>query len=1091
MRHLFRLFLPSALYLSLLCSQAQAQPSSVSHTPASAAFAQPGVTQRFPAMPREDEAVQISFQVCCQNTYDRVAVYYTTDGSDPAGSFGSASGTTQVLTGGNPAGPITFVANEVNGSNTYDWWKVTIPTGRAFNQTIKYKLSAWKPGNGPEVFANSGAAYIYTNKLAWPGSGFGQPSPSAGYPPVNFWKEEAVFGNTFTAGMIDQNGTVYDMHFPTPGGVYGVGTRNEGYSDGGDTFPALLPAGWRGQMHLNQAMPGVRIDGVTHWLSNPSGVSYDQITQAYNPTTNTIHTTGRLFANSNNIAVEQYDFAPSNVTFPTDGGGNPQRHIYLKRLILTNNGASPKTANIYWYLDPALNGGDTYDGMFVDPAKAAMVAYDNTYRVVTGTGTSFTSPNEYNPTTNSGYEKNKSLYLACAMKALTNSGSIATTATDFWADTSGDQGQGWMGAQVTLPVGQSVEIDYMMAGAVDDFAGATGTYTFKLSNAVQWFYTNNVSGLQATTDAYWTNWLNSGTRASTPDAAINKLMDRGLLATALHCDGVNGGVIAGFHNGAYPYVWPRDAVYAAITLARTGHLTEAENVYAWMKNTTYRDTESWGRKGFWKQKYSTDGYVIWGAPQIDETAVFPWGVWYQYKMTADSTVLNRYIEQVRDSVLSCTQSSGDSRLFLTSGGSACSNDSPGLMHSNNVWEDSYATFIYSNANIVKGLQDASSIFTALGLPSEAADATTRASNFKNALDARMNCNSENTDISQLGATYPFKVYNPVDSHITPFASRITSQLINAPGFYNDGYGWTGLVNRYTGDGYWGNGSSSSPWGAGPWFLSSMWYGLYLVERNEETPGKSDIDGHKAILDKLVQHLGPAGFGAEQIAPRGISGQPAPYNTGSLLYAGQNDFTLETAWPNAWESMSTFVDSVMAYLHYEPDAPSNTMIINPKLPSAWGTMTFSNVTLVNTPASQTHKVNMTITEAPVTGNQTLTITNTTGFALSVFPTLKLPPGRSACSVSVNGAPHSYIPNINGRLTIGTVALSTGANAVTTITVTTVSGNSPDYDHSGSLTVGDIFAFLNGWFAGSPDADFDGGGLAVSDIFSYLNAWFAGC
>ncbi len=50
---------------------------------------------------------------------------------------------------------------------------------------------------------------------------------------------------------------------------------------------------------------------------------------------------------------------------------------------------------------------------------------------------------------------------------------------------------------------------------------------------------------------------------------------------------------------------------------------------------------------------------------------------------------------------------------------------------------------------------------------------------------------------------------------------------------------------------------------------------------------------------------------------------------------------------------------------------------------------------------------------------------------------------------------------------------------------------DFNHSGDLTVQDIFDFLNGWFAGSPAADFNGGGLTVQDIFDYLNAWFAGC
>jgi hypothetical protein len=51
---------------------------------------------------------------------------------------------------------------------------------------------------------------------------------------------------------------------------------------------------------------------------------------------------------------------------------------------------------------------------------------------------------------------------------------------------------------------------------------------------------------------------------------------------------------------------------------------------------------------------------------------------------------------------------------------------------------------------------------------------------------------------------------------------------------------------------------------------------------------------------------------------------------------------------------------------------------------------------------------------------------------------------------------------------------------------------DFDCSGTVTVQDIFAYLNAWFGGDPRADFDGTpGLAVQDIFAFLNAWFAGC
>jgi hypothetical protein len=50
---------------------------------------------------------------------------------------------------------------------------------------------------------------------------------------------------------------------------------------------------------------------------------------------------------------------------------------------------------------------------------------------------------------------------------------------------------------------------------------------------------------------------------------------------------------------------------------------------------------------------------------------------------------------------------------------------------------------------------------------------------------------------------------------------------------------------------------------------------------------------------------------------------------------------------------------------------------------------------------------------------------------------------------------------------------------------------DYNGDGVLAVQDIFDFLNGWFAGSCLADFNGGGLSVQDIFDFLNSWFAGC
>ncbi len=430
-------------------------------------------TQRTPPTPREEEAVRIYFEVCCQFTYDRVAVYYTLDGSEPQGTQGVGQVGTLVLS--NAAGSVNFVANDFNTpGQVRDWWVANFPAGtRQYGQTIRYKISRWVNGNpGSEVWnggaSNSASApsIEFTNKLAWPGAGAGDANPGAGYPAVSFWKEEAIFGNTFTAGMLDQNGTVYDMHFPTVGGIYGVGTKNEGYVDGLDTFPPGLPQGWRGQMHLNQAMPGIRVDGLTHWLSNPNGVSFQNVEQSYNPTSNTVLTSQVLpLSGGGQIAVQQMDFAPYGVTFPTTPGNEPIRHIYVKRMRLTYTGpASGKDVNVYWYMDPALNGGDDHDMMFWDSSRGVMCAYDKTTRTVTGTGAFFPPGEEYNPTTDAGYFKNVALYLGAGMKSVPNGQESGPAAQDAWRDTSGDNGQGWIGRKVTLTPGVPFEVQFYMVG---------------------------------------------------------------------------------------------------------------------------------------------------------------------------------------------------------------------------------------------------------------------------------------------------------------------------------------------------------------------------------------------------------------------------------------------------------------------------------------------------------------------------------------------------------------------------------------------------------------------------------------------------
>ena len=53
---------------------------------------------------------------------------------------------------------------------------------------------------------------------------------------------------------------------------------------------------------------------------------------------------------------------------------------------------------------------------------------------------------------------------------------------------------------------------------------------------------------------------------------------------------------------------------------------------------------------------------------------------------------------------------------------------------------------------------------------------------------------------------------------------------------------------------------------------------------------------------------------------------------------------------------------------------------------------------------------------------------------------------------------------------------------------------DVDHSGGVSIDDLFRFLNGWFHQSPYTNVGGDGVTsptIDDLFLYINLWFAGC
>lgn len=66
------------------------------------------------------------------------------------------------------------------------------------------------------------------------------------------------------------------------------------------------------------------------------------------------------------------------------------------------------------------------------------------------------------------------------------------------------------------------------------------------------------------------------------------------------------------------------------------------------------------------------------------------------------------------------------------------------------------------------------------------------------------------------------------------------------------------------------------------------------------------------------------------------------------------------------------------------------------------------------------------------------------------------------------------------------------AMTEATLSLLPACAADFNHSGAITVQDLFDYLTAWFSGSPTADFNhSASITIQDLFDYLGAWFEGC
>ncbi|HDQ72971.1 MAG TPA: DUF4968 domain-containing protein [Chloroflexi bacterium] len=723
-------------------------------------------------------------------------------------------------------------------------------------------------------------------------------------PAREYHDEEGMLGNQYAFAQLDAQGTLYDFMYPL--GIYsGI------VVDGDDA------SGTEGvQVNIETAMAGVEVDGRTYWLNEATHWNTAQQYVTDTAIIETIATHTDL-----DLSVAQYDFIPQGITFPTSTVGIPLRGLYVKRTVITNTGSSALNVSFHYFADLDINGDPDDDEVSYKSAEDAFYFYDG--------GDS-----------NSG--RNRTLAFGLG---------ITTTATVLSSNqyTDTNAGSGHFVRQVSIPAGAAREFDILLTGATSTTLDAN-LYNSDVKPALTWFQDTDATALQSQTAGDWGDLIDDITTFESPDSTYNDMYKRSIVLSVLAFDKSTGAMSAGFHNGAYAYCWPRDAVYGAMTMDRAGLHDIAEDVYDWLWNTAERDTSTndIGSDGvyhrYWYQKYTMDGIREWTNPQVDETAVIPTGAWFHYQQTGDSDFADDYYDMVKEAATVSSENNPHQGMDYS--------ESMQLVFAMNIWEDMWGMLLYTNANVAAGLRDAAEFAQVMTDTTSANLFTTRRISITQGItstcystdttsigmydpvrnrfyvskdlkkwytDQDSIWNAISTDVSQLGLVVPFDILPANDSRILGLVTELEAALTDV----NETHTAYGGVVRYRQDQSSRYGDTYSDFGdtyydGGPWMMATAWMAEYHLEKAGYYTGTTAVDKAQDYMDYLFSYVGNLGVGAEQIDE----------------YKSSDEFALQAAWGNVWESNGTFVDALLGFVDYTYDAPNDSITVSPKLPSDW-------------------------------------------------------------------------------------------------------------------------------------------------------------
>lgn len=186
-----------------------------------------------------------------------------------------------------------------------------------------------------------------------------------------------------------------------------------------------------------------------------------------------------------------------------------------------------------------------------------------------------------------------------------------------------------LGFQKSLTIGAGASADvYFYITVRGSMASAQAAAdAARAQNGAYWFTQSSTS---------WTNWLNSGRRATTTDTGVNTAFDINLMTIKQMQNPTMGTIPATSNPASYQYgVWARDASVTAMALDATGHYTEAEQFWNWLGSVQNADGSFHTKFDMW-----TGNYISFVEPEHDSLGMFLLGAYRHYALTGSTSFLS-------------------------------------------------------------------------------------------------------------------------------------------------------------------------------------------------------------------------------------------------------------------------------------------------------------------------------------------------------------------------------------------------------------------------------------------------------------------